>query len=743
MRIIASVKENQKTIVMAVLIAFGCFLTVYFHLILGICTIFTHFMYIPIILASFWWKRKGIVVAVFLTGVLIIGHKIYSGNVGIDEDYLRGFSFILVSTVVAFLSERVAREEKMVRDSHAELDQIFQTAADGMRVVDKNFNMLRTNETFLKLAGISRDKAAGRKCYEVFPGPLCHTPGCSLTRILGGEKYVEDEVEKERADGKKIPCIVTATPFRESGGDVIGIVEDFKDITERKLAEDEIKFNHAELDQIFRTAADGMRVIDKEFNILRMNETFLELAGISRDKASGSKCYEVFPGSHCHTPDCCLARILGGEENVEDEVEKECADGKRIPCIVTATPFRDSGGDVIGIVEDFKDITNRKLTEEELIRKNEELHAAYEQLTATEETLRQKYDELSKTERELRQSENKYHGLVELLPQTLFELDEKGTITTVNRIALKSFGYTQEDLTKGVNGFQMLVSEDRNRARENTQRILNGEILGGIEYRAMRKDGSTFPIIIYSDAIIQDMRPVGIRGVLVDITERKRAEDAFNRASRKLNMLNSIAFTDIQNAVFSLSGYFELEKLLPLDEKMLQFIDIQIGIVQTITESLKFVNNYENLGLKPPAWQSVQESFVFGISHLDISKLSRKLNVKELEIYADPLLENVFFTLAENVVLHGETATEIALWYRETPEGLTLVFEDNGMGIPEDMKEKIFIRTYEKKKGIGLFLAREILEITSMTIKECGEPGKGARFEIFIPKGTYRFPSEQ
>lgn len=303
MRIIASVKENQKIIVMAALIAFICFLTVYFHLVLGICTIFTHFMYIPIILASFWWKRKGIVVAVFLAGFLIIGHKLISGDVGIDEDYLRGFSFILVSTVVALLSEWVAREEKLVRDSHAELDQIFQTAADGMRVVDKEFNMLRTNETFLELAGINREKAAGRKCYEVFPGPHCHTPVCCLARILGGEEYVEDEVERERADGKKIPCIVTATPFRDAGGDVIGIVEDFKEITERKRAE------------------------------------------------------------------------------------------------------------------------------KEMIRKNMELNAAYEQLTATEEELRQNYDELSKTERDLRQSENKYRGLVELLPQPIFELDKKGTIT--------------------------------------------------------------------------------------------------------------------------------------------------------------------------------------------------------------------------------------------------------------------------------------------------------------------------
>jgi len=236
-----TIKENQKIIVLAVLIAFSCFLTVYFHLVLEISHVFTHFFYIPVILAAFWWKRKGIVVAVFLAGFLITGHMLFGGDVGIDEDYLRGFSFIFVSSVVALLSERVAREERKVEDSHAELDQIFQTAADGMRVVDKDFSVLRMNETFLKMAGISRDKAAGRKCYEVFPGHRCHTPGCPLTRILCGEECVENEVEKVRADGKKIPCIVTATPFRGSGGDVIGIVEDYKDITERKQAEEQMR----------------------------------------------------------------------------------------------------------------------------------------------------------------------------------------------------------------------------------------------------------------------------------------------------------------------------------------------------------------------------------------------------------------------------------------------------------------------------------------------------------------------
>lgn len=103
------------------------------------------------------------------------------------------------------------------------------------------------------------------------------------------------------------------------------------------------------------------------------------------------------------------------------------------------------------------------------------------------------------------------------------------------------------------------------------------------------------------------------------------------------------------------------------------------------------------------------------------------------------MLENVFFTLTENVILHGKGADSLSLYYTRTPDGLDLVFEDNGIGIPDQMKENIFERRYEEKKEMGLFLSRESLSITGITIKETGNEGSGARFEIHVPKGGYRF----
>ena len=109
-----------------------------------------------------------------------------------------------------------------------------------------------------------------------------------------------------------------------------------------------------------------------------------------------------------------------------------------------------------------------------------------------------------RTEDELRKSETRYRQLVDLLPQTVFEIDSTLTITSINPVALKSFGYTREDLEKGVNVFEVFSEEDHQRLEENIQKILRGETTGALEYTAKRKDGSTFPVITYSVPIMHE-----------------------------------------------------------------------------------------------------------------------------------------------------------------------------------------------------------------------------------------------
>jgi len=112
-------------------------------------------------------------------------------------------------------------------------------------------------------------------------------------------------------------------------------------------------------------------------------------------------------------------------------------------------------------------------------------------------------------------------------------------------------------------------------------------------------------------------------------------------------------------------------------------------------------------------------------------------------MFADPLVVKVFYNLMDNAVSHGGTITCIRFSPRRHGDDYVIVCEDDGVGVPAEEKEKIFERGFGKHTGLGLALSREILSITGITITENGRPGKGARFEITVPKGSYRFAGTQ
>jgi len=126
----------------------------------------------------------------------------------------------------------------------------------------------------------------------------------------------------------------------------------------------------------------------------------------------------------------------------------------------------------------------------------------------------------------LLESETRFRDLVELLPQAVFETDEMGKLTLTNARGLETFGYTREDFDKGASIFRLVASEDRMKARENNRRVMRGERLNGIEYVMEKKNGSRFPAVVYSSPITRQHKIVGTRGIIVDISERKRAEEA-------------------------------------------------------------------------------------------------------------------------------------------------------------------------------------------------------------------------
>jgi two-component system sensor histidine kinase/response regulator len=142
----------------------------------------------------------------------------------------------------------------------------------------------------------------------------------------------------------------------------------------------------------------------------------------------------------------------------------------------------------------------------------------------------------SGTEKELKESERKYRELGVLLPQTVFELDSSGNIVFINRFGCQVFGYTPEDLKAGLNILQIVAEEDKEKVGCDIRLALQGNPQMR-EYRLQKKDGSTFPAIAYSIPVAKEGRTVGLRGIFLDITERKRTEQALKESENKFRGL--------------------------------------------------------------------------------------------------------------------------------------------------------------------------------------------------------------
>jgi signal transduction histidine kinase len=228
---------------------------------------------------------------------------------------------------------------------------------------------------------------------------------------------------------------------------------------------------------------------------------------------------------------------------------------------------------------------------------------------------------------------------------------------------------------------------------------------------------------------------LGIEGIVHDITYLRQAEDALREANRKLNLLNSITRHDVANQLTVLQGYTQLALMKKPDPMIADFLrKIDIGTT-TIARQIEFSKTYQELGVHAPDWFSLDEIF----SKIRPKDILFSSSCAGVEVYADPMLEKVFANLFGNSIMHGEHVTRITVRCDPSGDDLLITVEDNGVGIPLDVKQKIFKKGFGKNTGFGLFLAREILAITSILIHETGTHGKGARFEIIVPGGGFRF----
>jgi signal transduction histidine kinase len=214
------------------------------------------------------------------------------------------------------------------------------------------------------------------------------------------------------------------------------------------------------------------------------------------------------------------------------------------------------------------------------------------------------------------------------------------------------------------------------------------------------------------------------------------AEIAFLK--KKLQIVGSVTRHDVLNQLTAVVGYNELLGMMVGDEKLKSFLAKERLAVDKIRRLFQFAKDYQNIATEPPRWQNVNDAVHRVSEEFDAGTIRITAVTGDWAVLADPLFDEVLIQLFENTVRHGGTATEIRISLQDEDSHALLHIEDNGIGIPPEDKEKIFERGYGKGTGWGLFLAREILAVTGITIAENGEQGKGARFVLMLPDGTYR-----
>jgi len=224
----------------------------------------------------------------------------------------------------------------------------------------------------------------------------------------------------------------------------------------------------------------------------------------------------------------------------------------------------------------------------------------------------------------------------------------------------------------------------------------------------------------------------------VDITSRVRAEQALKTANDKLSLLSRISADHLHFAASQILETADEADARCTDDRLHASLDRIRNLAGKIARQLSLTGSYKDLGTSVPVWMAVRQAFESARLASGTGTVSIRIWTERLEIYADPLFSNVLTHLLENTVRHGGTTKNIVVSYHETLEGLDLSIRDDGVGIAAANKERIFEYDSGGQAGIGLFICRQIVEVTGMTLKEIGTEGMGAWFVIHVPAGRYR-----
>jgi len=622
----------------------------------------------------------------------------------------------------------VARDMTELRRAEEQRAAVIEAMPDALVVLDLNGVILSVNPAFTKMLGRKPEERIGKSFDEL--GDTIKPKDIEKFMKLLGELIEEGHVEPLETvlgtkDGRKLPVSVTYSLVKDAKGKPLNIVASLRDITELKRAEEERAKAAAirERAAIVDAMGDGLIVVDLEGNITLVNKAFV--------KQSGYKEEELIGTSVVNMPTIRPEDIEKVMEFMKEVIEKGSAgpigmpgvrrDAKEVYLSFTASVLKDPKGKPIALFAVVRDITERK-----------------------------------RVEQKLRRSEQRFRELAELLPQMVYEIDERGNFIFINRQTMECTGYTQEDIDKGLNALQMVIPEDRDMAKKELQRILSGERLGGNEYTALRKDGSTFPTIIYSSSIIRERKPVGLRGIAIDITQRKKTEKRLIRSERLRALgemaggvahnFNNLLAIILGNAQLLERGIrrYELEEIkerLRVITRTASEGGETVRRLQQFTRREVSIENFTRIDLNEivreaiastsPRWKDEAEAE--GTTVRIKQKLGKLPPLLGSRSELMEVLTNLIFNSLEIMPKGGEITIKTEAKENEA----FLHFTDTGQGIPNSIKEQIFDPFFTTKglkaSGLGLSTSYGIIKRHKGDVKVESTEGKGATFTISIP----------
>jgi PAS domain S-box-containing protein len=513
-------------------------------------------------------------------------------------------------------------------------------------------------------------------------------------------------------------------PVHNARGEFTGRRASNRDITSRKRAEEELRDTNRRLADIIDFLPDPTFVIDADGIVVAWNRAMEELTRIPASSILGEGNYAYAVWFYKEPRSVLIDLVLRGDldgikklypryrhhgNTIRAEAETLRPDGTPIQFWLTATPLLNPDGETIGAIESLRDVTQQKAMA-----------------------------------RASKESKKYLDAIINTISDPVFVKDRKHCFVTVNDGFCDFIGQARESLL-GKSDYDFFNKAEADTFWEMDEVVFRTREINENEESLTDSTGTRHTIVTKKSLYADQDGNEFIVGIIRDITDRKRTEMALHEANRKLNLLSSITRHDIRNQLLSLTAYLELSKETLGDAAITSgYIIKEERAAHAIERQILFTKEYEDLGVNAPVWEMVSSCVKNAVAALPVRDIQVVAETDGLEVYADPLFGKVFYNLIDNALRYGgQKMTMIRVFPQDTGGGLVLSLEDDGAGISAEDKERLFERGFGHHTGLGLFLSREILSITGITITETSEAGKGARFEILVPKGGWRMSAAE